>query len=209
MKIAAWCCIGLVGTVGLSLSAVGVEMPSEEACLCKNGHASTNRANEPSPNPDPLLFPALDLRRQFAFAALRTELHVAQREYKIAQLALREYTEGVYGIEREIAESAVVVAQKRHSRQEEKLARIEAGSEEKAEALNVKKQTFACLKAKQALELAQMKLKVLNEYTKPRIVGQLEARVGAAKDKMDLLANQYITAEKAVERGMEQMKKQE
>ena len=109
----------------------------------------------------------------------------AQAALDSAQLALTEYEEGTFLEQEEQQESAVFVAEENRRRAEEyiKYSRrlAERGYIPEAQ---LEADKFALEKAKKELGVAKTKLKVLKEFTKEKMLMQLNANIKTANAKL-------------------------
>jgi len=116
----------------------------------------------------------------------------AHNNYDVAVIAKREYLEGTYIQERQIIESEVFVAEENLNRAEEyyaysrKLASKGYVNENQLEA-----DRFAVEKAKKDLDAAKTKLRVLDEFTKPKQLSTLESAILIAKAKWESAQNSH------------------
>ncbi len=114
----------------------------------------------------------------------------AHNNYDVAVIAKREYLEGTYLQDRQTAESEQFVAEENLNRAKEyyaysqKLASKGYVNENQLEADH-----FAVEKAQKDLDAAKTKLKVLDEFTKPKQVSTLESAILIAKAKWDAAKN--------------------
>jgi RND family efflux transporter MFP subunit len=121
--------------------------------------------------------------------ALEVEAH---NNYDVAVIAKREYLEGTYLQERQLAESEQFVAEENLGRAKEyytysqKLASKGYVNENQLEA-----DRFAVEKAVKDLEASKTKLKVLDEFTKPKQVSTLESAILIAKAKWEAAQNSH------------------
>jgi multidrug resistance efflux pump len=119
--------------------------------------------------------------------ALEVEAH---NNYDVAVIAKREYLEGTYLQDRQTAESEQFVAEENLNRAKEyfaysqKLASKGYVNENQLEA-----DRFAVEKANKDLDASKTKLKVLDEFTKPKMVSTLESAILIAKAKWDAAQN--------------------
>jgi multidrug efflux pump subunit AcrA (membrane-fusion protein) len=124
-----------------------------------------------------------------AAKALEVEAH---NNYDVAVIAKREYLEGTYLQERQTIESEVFVAEENLNRAKEyftysqKLATKGYVNENQLEA-----DRFAVEKANKDLDTANTKLKVLDEFTKPKQVSTLESAIQIAQAKWDSAENSH------------------
>lgn len=119
--------------------------------------------------------------------ALEVEAH---NNYDVAVIAKREYLEGTYLQEWQTAESEQFVAEENLNRAKEyfaysqKLASKGYVNENQLEA-----DRFAVEKANKDLDASRTKLKVLDEFTKPKQVSTLESAILIAKAKWEAAQN--------------------
>ena len=116
----------------------------------------------------------------------------AHNNYDMAVIAKREYLEGTYLQERQTIESELFVAEENLNRAKEyyaysqKLASKGYVNENQLEA-----DRFAVEKANKDLDAAKTKLKVLDEFTKPKQVSTLESAILIAKAKWEAAQNSH------------------
>lgn len=109
----------------------------------------------------------------------------SQASVKTAQISLQEYLEGTYLSERKTLLSEVALAQ-----QELRKAELTLESAERMAAkgmikgLQIEAEEFAVINAKNKLDAANAKLKVLDELTKEKNKVQFESDIEAAKAKL-------------------------
>ena len=119
--------------------------------------------------------------------ALEVEAH---NNFDVAVIAKKEYLEGTYLQDRQTAESEQFVAEENLNRAKEyfaysqKLASKGYVNENQLEA-----DRFAVEKANKDLDAARTKIKVLDEFTKPKQVSTLESAILIAKAKWDAAQN--------------------
>jgi HlyD family secretion protein len=119
--------------------------------------------------------------------ALEVEAH---NNYDVAIIAKREYLEGTYLQDRQLIESELFVAEENLNRSKEyytyskKLASKGYVNENQLEA-----DRFAVEKSNKDLSTAKTKLKVLDEFTKPKMVSTLDSAILIAKAKWDAAQN--------------------
>jgi multidrug efflux pump subunit AcrA (membrane-fusion protein) len=110
----------------------------------------------------------------------------AKNTFDTAVIAKREYLEGTYLQERQTIESEVFVAEENQNRAKEyftysqKLALKGYVNENQLEA-----DRFAVEKAKKDLDTAKTKLRVLDEFTKVKMLSELESAILIADAKLD------------------------
>lgn len=114
----------------------------------------------------------------------------AHNNYDVAVISKREYLEGTYLQDRQAIESEKFVAEENLNRAKEyytysqKLASKGYVNENQLEA-----DRFAVDKAKKDLEAAKTKLKVIDEFTKPKQASTLDSAILIAKAKWDAAKN--------------------
>lgn len=130
--------------------------------------------------------------QQIAVNTAKAALVEAQNLYETAVIAKQEYLEGVYVQERTTIEGEVFVAEEDLSRAQEylqysrKLADKGYISEQMLEA-----DAFAVENARKVLEAAKTKLRVLDEFTKAKMVKQLGADIMIGQAKLESAENSY------------------
>lgn len=116
----------------------------------------------------------------------------AHNNYDVAVIAKREYLEGTYLQDRQTAESEQFVSEENLNRAKEyyaysqKLASKGYVNENQLEA-----DRFAVEKAKKDLDASKSKLRVLEEFTKPKQVSTLESAILIAKAKWEAALNSH------------------
>lgn len=105
---------------------------------------------------------------------------------RTAEIALQEYLEGTYMSERKTLLSEVALAQQELRKAELNLASAERlAAKGVIKGLQIEAEEFAVINAKNMLEAAEAKLKVLDELTKEKNKVQFESDIEAAKAKLD------------------------
>jgi multidrug efflux pump subunit AcrA (membrane-fusion protein) len=116
----------------------------------------------------------------------------ARNLYETAEIALREYREGTYVQERQTIESEVFVAEENLNRAREyyeyskKLA-----AKGYVNQLQLEADKFAVEKSTKELAAAKTKLTVIDEFTRTKMVKQLESDILIAKAKWESMKNSY------------------
>jgi len=116
----------------------------------------------------------------------------AHNNYDVAVIAKREYLEGTYLQDRQTIESELFVAEENLNRAKEyyaysrKLASKGYVNENQLEA-----DRFAVEKANKDLDAARTKLKVLDEFTKPKQASTLDSAILIAKAKWEAAQNSH------------------
>lgn len=124
----------------------------------------------------------------------------AHNNYDVAVIAKREYLEGTYLQDRQTAESDQFVAEENLNRAKEyfvysqKLASKGYVNENQLEA-----DRFAVEKAKKDLDAAMTKLRVVEEFTKPKQVSTLESAILIAKAKWEAAQNSHQLEEEKLQ----------
>jgi multidrug efflux pump subunit AcrA (membrane-fusion protein) len=110
----------------------------------------------------------------------------AHNNYDTAVIAKREYLEGTYLQDRQTIESEVFVAEENLNRAKEYYSYSQKlASKGYVNELQLEADHFAVEKAKKDLDTAQTKLKVLDEFTKPKMVSTLESAILIAESKWE------------------------
>lgn len=104
---------------------------------------------------------------------------------RTAQIALQEYLEGTYLSERKTILSEIALAQQDLRKAELNLASAERlAAKGMIKGLQIEAEEFAVVNAKNMLEAAEARLKVLDELTKEKNKVQFESDIEAAKAKL-------------------------
>ena len=124
-----------------------------------------------------------------AAKALEVEAH---NNYDVAVIAKREYLEGTNLQERQLIESEVFVAEENLNRAKEYYAYSQKlASKGYVNELQLEADRFAVEKASKDLDAAKTKLRVLDEFTKPKMVSTLESAILIGKAKWDSAQNSH------------------
>jgi HlyD family secretion protein len=116
----------------------------------------------------------------------------ARNTYETAVIAKREYLEGTYLQDRQTIESEVFVAEENLNRAKEYYTYSQKlASKGYVNELQLEADHFAVEKAKKDLDTAQTKLKVLDDFTKPKMVSTLESAILIAKAQWDSSQNSH------------------
>jgi HlyD family secretion protein len=132
----------------------------------------------------------------------------AKNLYETAIISKREYLEGTYVQERQIIESEVFVAEENLNRAKEyyeyskKLATKGYVNE-----LQLEADRFAVEKTEKELAAARTKLKVLDEFTKAKMVKQLESDIATTEAKWESEKNSFELEQTKVEEIQDQIDK--
>jgi len=109
-----------------------------------------------------------------------------------ATISVREYTEGTYKQERQTIEGEVFVTEENLSRASDYYAYSQKlASKGYVNELQLEADRFAVEKAKKDLDTAKSKLKVLDEFTMPKLRNQLEGAAQIATAKWEAAKNSY------------------
>lgn len=109
----------------------------------------------------------------------------SQSAYETALIAKREYLEGTFTQEEQLIESELFVAEETLRRAEETARYTERlAARGFVTAQQVEADKFAVEKARKDVDAAKTKLKVLREFTKEKMVKQLEAAIKTAEAKL-------------------------
>lgn len=147
-------------------------------------------------------------QQQITCATSEATVTEAENAYETAKIALQEYIEGEYVLERQNYESERLVAQEDFSRAEENF-----DYSEKLEAkgyitgLQLKAEEFAVKQAKMDLKSAELKLHVLEKFTKPKKEKELASAIVTAKAKLDAKKHSHELDVKELRRIEEQIAK--
>lgn len=110
----------------------------------------------------------------------------AEAALRSAELALLEYEEGTFSEQEETLESAHVVAKENLRRAEEYYAYSQKLAERGyVSPVQLEADKFAVEKAKKELDVATTKLRVLREFSKKKMLNQLNADIKTARAKLD------------------------
>ncbi len=124
-----------------------------------------------------------------AAKAAEVESH---NNYDVAVIAKREYLEGTYLQERQLIESEVFVAEENLNRAKEYYAYSQKlASKGYVNELQLEADRFAVEKANKDLDAANTKLRVLDEFTKLKMVSTLESAIVIAKAKWEAAQNSH------------------
>jgi HlyD family secretion protein len=132
----------------------------------------------------------------------------AKNLYETAVISKREYLEGTYVQERQIIESEVFVAEENLNRAKEyyeyskKLATKGYVNE-----LQLEADRFAVEKSEKELAAARTKLKVLDEFTKAKMVKQLESDIATTEARLESETNSFELEKSKVEEFQDQIDK--
>lgn len=116
----------------------------------------------------------------------------AHNTYDTAIIAKREYLDGTYLQERQVIESEIFVAEENLNRAKEYYTYSEKlASKGYVNELQLEADRFAVEKANKDLDAARTKLRVLDDYTKPKMLSTLESAIIIAQAKWDSAQNSH------------------
>jgi multidrug efflux pump subunit AcrA (membrane-fusion protein) len=116
----------------------------------------------------------------------------AKNTYDTAVIAKREYLDGTNVQERQVIESEIFVAEENLNRAKEYYAYSQKlASKGYVNELQLEADRFAVEKANKDLDAAKTKLRVLDDYTKPKMLSTLESAILIAKAKWDSAQNSH------------------
>lgn len=126
-----------------------------------------------------------ETQQRILYEQARASAIQAELAYETAQIAVDEYLNGTFQQELQLLESEIVVAEE-DLRRAEDYARYSEKLAQKGYVTSVQLEAdkFAVKNARITLETAQLKKKVLKEYTKAKMLKQLESEVGTAEAQM-------------------------
>ncbi|MDX1962403.1 MAG: HlyD family efflux transporter periplasmic adaptor subunit [Pirellulales bacterium] len=124
----------------------------------------------------------------------------SQAAHETAKITKREYLEGTYQQEEEALQSVVFVAEENLRRAEEYARYSEKlAARGYVTGVQVEADRFAVEKARKELAAAQTKLKVLQEFTKAKMLQTLEANIEAAAAKLAADQNTLAQGQRELE----------
>lgn len=116
----------------------------------------------------------------------------ARNVYETAVIAEQEYLEGTYVQERQTIESEVFVAEENLNRAKEYLAySTRLAAKGYVNDLQLQADRFAVEKSEKELDAAKTKLKVLDEFTKAKMLKQLQSDILIAKARLEAEQNSF------------------
>ncbi|QEG34855.1 efflux RND transporter periplasmic adaptor subunit [Bythopirellula goksoeyrii] len=116
----------------------------------------------------------------------------AKNLYETSVIALREYLEGTYVQERQVIESEVFVAEENLNRAREYFAYSKKlATKGYVNDLQLEADRFAVEKSQKELDAAKTKLNVIDEFTKAKMVKQLESDIATNEAKWDSAQNSF------------------
>jgi RND family efflux transporter MFP subunit len=130
--------------------------------------------------------------QQIAVAQVQALVIEARNLFETAQISKREYVEGTYVQERQTLESAVFVAEENLNRAKEYYEyskKLEAKGY--VNELQLEADKFAVEKSSKELDAAKTSLQVLDEFTKAKMLKQLESDIAIAEAKWEAQKHSY------------------
>ncbi len=132
------------------------------------------------------------IQQQIVVSGSESMLIEAQTAFVASNLALEEYEEGTLKEQRETLEGALVVANENKRRAEEYLEYSRKLAERGyVSQVQLDADKFAVDKAVKEHDVAQTKLKVLDKYTRKKMLNQLQADIKTAKAKLSAREKTY------------------
>lgn len=120
-----------------------------------------------------------------------SDIKAAERTVQLAEIDLKKYLEGDYPKERRRIEGDILIAREELRRAEERLQYTERLYRKGfVSATDVEADRLAVMRAKNTLETAEEELRVLEEYTKPRTVTELQGALEEAKRALERVKTQ-------------------
>lgn len=147
-------------------------------------------------------------KQEIACAQSEALLAEAQNALETAKINLKEYLEGQYRLEEKKIQNEILLASQEVSRARENLAYSERlAAKGYITKQQLEAESFALQKAQNELEAAQLKLKVLQEYTKPKRVKELESEIKTAEARLAARRQAYELDRQQLRRIEEQIAK--
>ncbi len=130
--------------------------------------------------------------QQIALNTAKALVVEARNVYETAVITKQEYLEGVYVQERQTIESEVFVAEENLSRAKEYLVYSKKLAEKGyVNDLQLQADAFAVEKSRKELEAAKTKLRVLDDFTKAKMLKQMESDILISEAKWEAEKNSY------------------
>jgi HlyD family secretion protein len=124
-------------------------------------------------------------QRKIVAAGCAALVQRAKDDLETAKLAKQEYAEGTAAVQAQSIQNELFVAEFQLRRAEAELKAVEQGATAKAVPLGVMEDArFAVQKARNEADLAKARLQVLEKFTKPKTLRQLDADVAAAEARL-------------------------
>ncbi len=120
-----------------------------------------------------------------------SDIKAAERTVQLAEIDLKKYLEGDYPKERRTIEGNILIAREELRRAEERLKYTERLYKKGfVSATDVEADRLAVMRARNTLEMAEEELRVLEQYTKPRTVTELQGALEEAKRALERVKTQ-------------------
>jgi multidrug resistance efflux pump len=134
---------------------------------------------------DPSLLQEERDQRKIIAAGCAAAVQRAKDDLETAKLAKQEYAEGSAVVQAQAIQNELFVAESQLRRAEGELKAVEQDATQKAVPLRVMEDArFAVQKARNDADLAKARLQVLEKFTKPKTLRQLNADVAAAEARL-------------------------
>ncbi len=147
-------------------------------------------------------------KQEISCAQSEALLAEAQNTLETAKINLKEYLEGQYRLEEKKIQNEILLASQEVSRARENLAYSERlAAKGYITKQQLEAESFALQKAQNDLEAAQLKLKVLQEYTKPKRLKELESEIKTAEARLAARRQAYELDRQQLRRIEEQIAK--
>ncbi|MCS7304464.1 MAG: HlyD family efflux transporter periplasmic adaptor subunit [Thermoguttaceae bacterium] len=147
-------------------------------------------------------------KQEITCAQSEALLAEAENALETARINLKEYLEGQYRLEEKKIQNEILLASQEVSRSRENLAYSERlAAKGYITKQQLEAETFALQKAQNELEAAQLKLKVLQEYTKPKRLKELESEIKTAEARLAARRQAYELDRQQLRRIEEQIAK--
>lgn len=146
-------------------------------------------------------------RSQVVAVTCEAAVRRAQSGYEAAALAKQEFIDGIYPLELQSIRNEIFVAEGELRRTEEELQRIaklvKASSVPERELDDAR---FDVAKARNEVDLAKVRLNVLEKFTKPKMLRQAEAEIETAKAELQAETAELELARQEIEQIEDQIK---
>jgi HlyD family secretion protein len=147
-------------------------------------------------------------KQEISCAQSEALLAEAQNALETAKINLKEYLEGQYRLEEKKIQNEILLASQEVSRARENLAYSERlAAKGYITKQQLEAESFALQKAQNELEAAQLKLRVLQEYTKPKRIKEMESEIKTAEARLAARRQAYELDRQQLRRIEEQIAK--
>jgi RND family efflux transporter MFP subunit len=120
-----------------------------------------------------------------------SDIQTAQIAVDLAEIDLKKYLDGDYRQEKRNIDGEILIAEEEHKRAIERLDYSEKLTKKGyVSASEVEADRLAVTKAKNSLDVANEKRRVLDEFTKPRTEKDLTSKLDEARRKLDRVSNE-------------------